>query len=374
MDISIIETYDAFVGLKGAWNHLLERSSFPHPQLRWEWFDIAWRHLKSRGHLAVVCVLDRKRVVGIAPLMIVQEATLLSRFVRIRVLTWILYSADAADFIVDNNVASQAIEELWRTIQGHPGWDILRLDNFTSMSPNFIVHYRICSHLFSGARWTLIEGHPFIRISDTFEGYYAKARKSKSIADIDRRLRRLEEKGSRVRFESRPSWDEGVHQALLPLAKGRRETTGHGSPLVDTRHGAWLSEVREVFNDLGYWRVFLMYDDARDVKLPIAYAICFHYLGTLYYWTVSYDPHYAEHSVGKLLLKKVIEEAWAQGAEVFDFMAGAEDYKLQWRPEVAFFFTLRHSRDRLREVWSWTRYLMPAVRKALGGIHPFRSE
>lgn len=360
MDISIVETYEGFSSLKEEWNHLLKRSSFPHPQLTWEWFDIAWRHLKPRGHLAVFCALEGERAIGFAPMMVLQESAFLRSIIKIRLLTWVLYNADVADFIVEERRANEAIEEIWKAVHDYKGWDLIRLDNLTSMSPHFMVHHRVCARLFRRARWTLKEGHPFVRVSGSFGEYYQSLRKSKAISDIGRRFQRLQEKGSRVHFEFKTSWDDEVHKQLLELAVGRVEATGHQSFLVDFHYANWLSEIRRTYNNLGYWLVFLLYDDSRD-NLPIAYAICFSYADVICYWTVSYNPQYAQYSVGKLLLKYTLEKAWERGARIFDFMAGAEEYKLQWKPEVAFLFGLSFSRSRIKEAWSWTQIFRPAT-------------
>ena len=366
MNIAIVETYEDFRRLKKDWNELLERSSFRHPQLMWEWFDAAWSYMESPKHVAVFCARDGERLVGIGPMAVLEGSLLPKGYFKVRVLSWILYSSDVVDFIVEKEVAKQVVEEIWKAVHDYGKWDFLKLDNFTSMSPNFLFHHQVCNRLFRSARWRLLDGHPHLRVSGSFQGYYEDVRRSKAIADIERRLRRLEEKGGRVRFETRTTWDEKIHEELLRLA-GKRKEAGDRSPLLaDSLRTQWLSRVRESYNGLGYWLICLLYDDAGRGSL-IAYAICFSSGEGLYYWTVSFDPDYAEHSVGKLLLRHVIEEAWLRGARLFDFMAGAEEYKLQWRPEVAFFFGLCVSRTPITEAWRWTRFLRPGLRRIIPG-------
>jgi CelD/BcsL family acetyltransferase involved in cellulose biosynthesis len=51
---------------------------------------------------------------------------------------------------------------------------------------------------------------------------------------------------------------------------------------------------------------------------------------TVYYYLSGFDPELEKLSIGTLIVAHAIEEAVRDGARVFDFLRGAEDYKYVW--------------------------------------------
>ena len=51
---------------------------------------------------------------------------------------------------------------------------------------------------------------------------------------------------------------------------------------------------------------------------------------TAYYYVSGFDPDLERFSVGRLMVAHAIEEAHQSGANAFDFLRGAEDYKYAW--------------------------------------------
>ena len=349
VDVSLITTYDGFLALQHDWNSLLQRSTFSHPQLTWEWFDAAWRRISFPAQLAVVSVRYRGHLVGLAPLMLVEEPIAARGAVTAQRLVWIAYAyPDVVDFIVATRRTEQIIESMWQTISEWQAWDSLQLRNFTSMSSNFIRHKHICDQLFPGCTWTLLNGHPYLPVSGSFDDYFGSLQ-SKAIRDIDRRYRRLLEAGIKLRFEVDTAWDDQLHQEMICMDRKRAEVTGDRSLLLAEDRADWLAEIRNHYRMRGDWILFLLRDDTDHGRL-IAYMSCFQRNRAVYDWIVSYDLDYSEYSVGKLMLKYVLEEVWRRDASLFDFMAGAEEYKLQWKPEVAFLFKLSFIRNERKEM------------------------
>lgn len=52
--------------------------------------------------------------------------------------------------------------------------------------------------------------------------------------------------------------------------------------------------------------------------------------GTVYYYLSGYDPELEKLSIGTLIVAHAIEQAVRDGARVFDFLRGAEQYKYMW--------------------------------------------
>jgi len=55
-----------------------------------------------------------------------------------------------------------------------------------------------------------------------------------------------------------------------------------------------------------------------------------HWGGAFYFWNSGFDPQFAPHNVGDLIQRFSIERAIAAGLRSFDFLWGAQPYKLRW--------------------------------------------
>ena len=51
---------------------------------------------------------------------------------------------------------------------------------------------------------------------------------------------------------------------------------------------------------------------------------------TVYYYLSGYDPDLEKISIGNTLVAHAVDEAIRDGAKVFDFLRGAEEYKYAW--------------------------------------------
>lgn len=111
--------------------------------------------------------------------------------------------------------------------------------------------------------------------------------------------------------------------------------------LVSLHHKRWrgasrafLSDRYRVFHD----RLTMSMLERRWLRLftlekggtPVASLYCFAYGKRYSFYQGGRDPNYAGHRVGLVLMHKVIQEAINEGAEVFDFLRGDEDYKYRW--------------------------------------------
>lgn len=66
----------------------------------------------------------------------------------------------------------------------------------------------------------------------------------------------------------------------------------------------------------------------------ISWRVSFLYKRRFYDYTCTFNSTFSEYSPGKVHLAKLIEEAFRQQVEVFDFLAGQESYKLQWTQQA----------------------------------------
>ncbi len=76
-------------------------------------------------------------------------------------------------------------------------------------------------------------------------------------------------------------------------------------------------------------------------KRPIAWHLGFVEPRDWYWWMPTYHPAQAHFSPGKVLLTRYIETAVVAGAERLHLQAGAQQYKMSWRPALPKMVTVR---------------------------------
>jgi CelD/BcsL family acetyltransferase involved in cellulose biosynthesis len=66
----------------------------------------------------------------------------------------------------------------------------------------------------------------------------------------------------------------------------------------------------------------------------------FYYCNRFYWYMPVYDPVYQNYSPGKIHLYLCILDAITRNGEIFDFLRGVEEYKLQWTEQVSQLYEL----------------------------------
>ena len=85
-------------------------------------------------------------------------------------------------------------------------------------------------------------------------------------------------------------------------------------------------EVARRMLDAGALRMYAMRIDDR-IK-AVFYGFAHH--DAVYYYLSGYDPELENISIGNTLVAHAIDEAVRNGAKVFDFLRGADEYKYAW--------------------------------------------
>ena len=78
--------------------------------------------------------------------------------------------------------------------------------------------------------------------------------------------------------------------------------------------------------DAGALRMFAMTVGDRIVAVFYGFAA----QRTVYYYLSGYDPELEKMSPGTLIVAHAVDAAVREGAATFDFLRGAEEYKLSW--------------------------------------------
>jgi len=67
---------------------------------------------------------------------------------------------------------------------------------------------------------------------------------------------------------------------------------------------------------------------------PIAWHIGLNFRDAIYWWVPAHEARWQEFSPGKILLARAIAHAIGDSVSDLHFLTGAQQYKLQWRPDV----------------------------------------
>ena len=104
--------------------------------------------------------------------------------------------------------------------------------------------------------------------------------------------------------------------------EGRGGSTAFYSAALREFHEAWT----RVALGRGWLRFFLMRLDGR----PVGAIYGFRYRGTFGFYQTGFDPAYARHGIGQVMIGLSIKSAIEEGADEYDLLHGTERYKSDW--------------------------------------------
>jgi CelD/BcsL family acetyltransferase involved in cellulose biosynthesis len=314
VEARIIDDEAEFQALAAPWQ-ALARDCGARPFQDFDWASAWLRTIgTARGYRPrVVTLWDGSRLRGVLPLAYRQ-------YRAVRLLEWMgARVSDYCDALIDPAIERRAaLHALWRSLNGHGGFDVIRLGQV----PAGAAANELCHGV-----------EPWIETTDTAHAIplrwrsgadWLKHQSSKANHRVRYGLRRM----ARLGFEFH------VWQAPEPMA-----------PLLDAlieQKRAWLA-ARHVEDHLlqePEGRAFVHASAealAADGSLHLSVlrsrdhiAAChlgFFRNGTYYYYMPTYDAAFAKYSFGTLLLDSLIMWACDHGAQRFDMLIGAHGYK-----------------------------------------------
>lgn len=143
--------------------------------------------------------------------------------------------------------------------------------------------------------------------------------------DLRYYARRLAAEGIRFRFVPPGAVDEKLFDALLGLHARRQETLGRATTFDAARKPFHLALIGRGAPGRG---PCAMVAEGPDGPVGILYG--FLWQGTFSYYQTGWDPAFARLSLGTVLVAETVAAVRAEGADVFDFLRGAEEYKYRF--------------------------------------------
>ena len=365
----VLNKTDEFLALEPYFNAILRSSGSDHVQCTFEWLSLWFKHFGKESKLHVLVAEEGGKVCGVAPLMLHARPAVYRGLVKLRALSFIGYGfTDRSDFLISQEASGASREQVGRALFDHVFrnrglWDEILLTQLTDASPNFGFVKKETERGGHDVETETLIACPYVEISADFEAYYKGLGKNLK-HDVAKKSRRLAELGLEPDFEVVTRVDDSVLRELQELNRKRFEATGHRSFFLREDRFAFLRDLATVFNQKQWWLLFLFRVKGRLV----AYRLCFAYNGTVYDWNTSYDVEYSQYSLGKILLKPVLQYCFEKGYRELDFMAGDEDYKLKWTDKVRTNYQIAVRRRNLKtELVKGYSSLKKTVRRAKTG-------
>ncbi len=325
MRVELIEDPTRFQGVRQEWNELLKQSAADCPFLTWEWLYSWWKHLAERRRLYIVAVRDGDDLIGLTPFAVNRWPA--SRLPPFRTLGFI-GEGDVCSAYLDVIGRRSREQEVVEAITDHlvrrgPILDLTEVVSGSSLT--FAVVARL------GARnWTSAAVRasvcPFIPLDGhSWESYLATLGPDHRY-NVRRRLRQLASWFD-IRFDRVATDDErrAALEELVTLHHKRWQARG-GSAFCTPGLLAFHEEFSRLALERGWLRLFVL----RLNGAPASVLYGFIYKRRFYFYQGGFEPQYGKYSLGLVTVGLAIKSAIEEGAEEYDFLHGAEQYKFHW--------------------------------------------
>lgn len=331
----VVSTLEGLRALAPAWNEVLALSETATPFLTHEWILSWWEAFGGHQDLFVLVLEDALGPAAIAPFAVARRRAgpLSYRAIEmigtgaLRFLGMGL--SDRSDLLLARRAEECAGMVLQHLAAERKRWDVVDLRFLPEGSTTARVFAARAQEAGIGLARAPLADSPFLRLTGTYEDYLAR-RGRNFRSGLERRLRKLEHMGT-VRFELAAA-DEGALAAF-------RSAVGVSLESWKERSGSALflhSSVRSFFEAL-----IPRLEARRGIYislLEVGGRIAAHELGfrtgsKLWSYDSAFKREFASGSPGTLLTAKVLEAAWREGLEEYDFLRGGEGYKVAWTAE-----------------------------------------
>ncbi len=317
--------------LQVEWDELLAASRANTIFLTYEWLSEWWAAYRPDASLRVVPARDAGgALAGIAPLM--TGRVRVGPGIQVRTLQLLgdgSWDSDYLDWICRPGAEPEVVRALLDHIDGWPDWDVLCLNEVPVESPCLAAIRDECRH----RRWRAAEARtpcaytPLPRDWDAFLG------------SLKPRFR------SKVRSLVRAVG--GDLAAVLEYCPSASELDSWLEVLFDLHTRRWQSQgqdgvfgqpgKREFYRGMGrrfLERGWLRFSRLRMEDRVVAMQFCFEYANRTFLLQEGYDPAFADRDPGNTLRAAVFADNIRRGIDVYDFLGGVSQHKLNWGAKV----------------------------------------
>lgn len=315
-EVTVYREPDPMLAVGGAWDRLLARSPANTIFLTAGWLRAAWEAFGDNKRLLIIALGNPLEPVAAVAF---QEQGGVVEFLGTG-------PSDYLDFVFSSDVTeaakSQAIYVMLQAaIEATPGFRRFHLKNIPDENgtPADLL-------ALAGPPWATILRSARAPTMEMSAGPEAVKKKS---------LRRHENALARIGNLASETFSDG--ERILPLLETffeqhvqRWQGTPYPSLFLDPRNREFIRRMVRYLGPTGWLRFTTV---TLDDRILAAHLGSFHAKRFTWY-KPTYDPAFAKHSPGEVLLKRLVERAIAEGAEEFDFTIGDEAFKDRFATKV----------------------------------------
>ncbi len=339
--VQTVSDYREFLDLEEEWDKLVNAAGVEHPFLHHVWVRTWWECFGAGSTLHILVLKAAGRTIAIAPLVL---TPIRMWGIKVRRLGF-FYNAHVprADFIV-----AQRHSEVYRTIWTHLAknqcWDLLQLCQLPDSSETLEALKRLAAEEnYPAGVWKSGES-PFVSLESSWNEY-SSGLAAKHRSNLRNRFKRLTQVGP-IEIEAITS-GTGLTDALgdalqLEAAAWKRDSGTAIACDADVSRFYVTYALRAA--DRGWLRLhFLRAGSAR-----VAFDYSLSYANRLFLVKLGYDPAYAPYSPSNLLVSRVLEGAFEQRLDRYDFLGETAEWKRCWARESKAHFWLFIFRNSLK--------------------------
>lgn len=333
--IKILKNKDELYNLKQEWGVLHSKGISNSPFSTWEWISSYEKIvMDANEELNIICIFnEEEKLIVIAPFLIRRERKYGLEYNIIELIgSDERIAADYMDIIIDPKYLNEGKRLLMNYLIGGEDfkWDLIRWDGILDDSK--------CWELlrqFKNEGYEVVQESmgvcPYIKLPKTWEEYLGTLSK-KSRYNIRKKRRDLEKECKNNVFLIVGDEDSLVKAMEWTCQLHRRRMMIKGIKGFSTSSKFWTfqKEVAKEFFVKGWLCLGVLEVDGS----PVASQYGFKFNNKLFHYQTGFDPNYEKHSVGLISTGFMIENAFREKLQEYDFLRGKEDYKFHWAEDV----------------------------------------
>ena len=325
--VEVVTEYETFLQLQTKWDRLAEDAGLSHPFLSHDWVRTWWECFGEGKELFLLLVMEKEKLMAIAPLMLSQEKMYGMRMRRLG----FIYNPHTprCDFLVARD-SKQAYWAIWEYLRHNKNvWDVVDLCQMPAESRTLLeIQEYACADQFLTGIWQG-EKSPYVPVemwNVYLDGLNNKHRKKlrnglKSINKLGQT--ELEVVSSGEKLEK--ALEDGFRIEAAAW-KGHAGTAIANNPAVRLFYSRLAGRTAK----RGWLRLHFLTVGRR--RIAFEYSLC--YKNKLFLLKPGYDPAYATYSPSRLLIALTLQNASEQGLTEFDMLGSDDGWKLKWTKEL----------------------------------------
>jgi CelD/BcsL family acetyltransferase involved in cellulose biosynthesis len=206
-------------------------------------------------------------------------------------------------------------------------WDLIEIRDVLAESPTLPILERLCDRTrgIRLRRQARTEA-PYLSLTGTWEDLVASKR-SKFRSNLKYYLRLPERSGQRLTIDRIAVSDSDEVVDVLAGIELRSWKARDGNLKINTSAGReFYRRFCRNFGKQGWLHIWRADLDGR----PVAFLVNIVYGQKCYHYNTSYEKESAYFSPGLLMHAEALADAFRQGLKEYDFLSGAEPYKMRW--------------------------------------------